>query len=74
MSGAACVLEAIGEGPLGKEADMKTPIVREIRRAGQMPAESHRRQVSLVTRSLLAVPDRRLTWDERTRTEVRRAA
>jgi hypothetical protein len=53
---------------------MRTPIVRETRRAGQAPAEGHRRQVALVTRSLLAVPDRRVGWDERTRTEVRRAA
>ena len=49
---------------------MKTPIVREIRRAGQSALDAHRRQVALVTRSLLAVPDRRQGgWDERTRTE-----
>lgn len=54
---------------------MKTPIVRETRRAGQTPPEAHRRQVVLVTRSLLAVPQAgRTAWDERTRTEVRRAA
>ena len=53
---------------------MKTPIVREIRRAGQQAAEAHRRQVALVTRSLLAVPERRGgAWDERTRTESRAA-
>ncbi|MDQ6914402.1 MAG: hypothetical protein M3155_01160 [Actinomycetota bacterium] len=53
---------------------MKTPIVTEIRRAGQQAADVHRRQVALVTRSLLAVPDRRLGgWDERTRTESRAA-
>ena len=51
---------------------MKTPIVREIRRAGQSVADAHRRQVALVTRSLLAVPDRHSDgWDERTRTEKR---
>jgi hypothetical protein len=53
---------------------MRTPIVRETRRAGRTPTEGHRRQVALVTRSLLAVPDRRTGWDERTRTEVRRTA
>jgi hypothetical protein len=53
---------------------MKTPIVREVRRAGQKAADAHRRQVALVTRSLLAVPDRRSgAWDERTRTESRAA-
>jgi hypothetical protein len=52
---------------------MKTPIVRETRRAGHLQAESHRRQVALVARSLLAVPPRNAAWDERTRTE-RRAA
>ena len=51
---------------------MKTPIVQEIRRAGQSVVDAHRRQVALVTRSLLAVPDRRSgDWDERTRTEKR---
>jgi hypothetical protein len=53
---------------------MKTPVVRETRRAGHPPNEAHRRQVALVTRSLMAVPDRRLGWDERTRTQYRRAA
>ena len=54
---------------------MKTPIVREIRRAGQEAKESqHRRQVQLVARSLTALPERRPQWDERTRTEVRVAA
>jgi hypothetical protein len=48
---------------------MKTPIVRETRRAGHTATEAHRRQVTLVRRSLLAVPDRRAAWDERTRTE-----
>jgi hypothetical protein len=48
---------------------MKTPIVQETRRAGQNAAEAHRRQVALVTRSLLAVPERRGDWDERTRTD-----
>ena len=57
-----------------KEAEMKTPIVRETRRAGQKQTEAHRRQVSLVARSLLALPERRSGWDERTRTEFRRAA
>lgn len=52
---------------------MKTPIVRETRRAGQSAEEVHRRQVELVARSLVAVPPRRSGWDERTRTE-RRAA
>jgi hypothetical protein len=52
---------------------MKTPIVRETRRAGQAQGESHRRQVALVARSLLTVPPRHAAWDERTRTE-RRAA
>jgi hypothetical protein len=53
---------------------MRTPVVRETRRAGQPPIEDHRRQVALVTRSLMALPDRRVGWDERTRTEYRRAA
>lgn len=48
---------------------MKTPIVRETRRAGQSQVESHQRQVSLVARSLLTVPPRTAAWDERTRTE-----
>jgi len=52
---------------------MKTPIVRETRRAGQPQVEQHRRQVNLVARSLLSVPQRAPGWDERTRTE-RRAA
>lgn len=53
---------------------MKTPIVREVRRAGESAVEAHRRQVALVTRSLLAVPPRRTgAWDERTRTESRAA-
>jgi hypothetical protein len=52
---------------------VKTPIVRETRRAGQTQAESHRRQVSLVARSLLTVPPRTAAWDERTRTEQRAA-
>jgi hypothetical protein len=52
---------------------MKTPIVRETRRAGHIQAEKHRRQVALVARSLLTVPPRSAAWDERTRTE-RRAA
>jgi hypothetical protein len=47
---------------------MKTPIVREIRRAGQRPLDRHTRQVALVTRSLVAVPPGRRAWDERTRT------
>jgi hypothetical protein len=51
---------------------MKTPIVRETRRAGQEVKEAHhRRQVALVARSLTALPDRRPGWDERTRTEFR---
>jgi hypothetical protein len=52
---------------------VKTPIVREIRRAGETPQDAHRRQVALVARSLVAVPPRSSAWDERTRTE-RRAA
>jgi len=52
---------------------MKTPIVRETRRAGESVHEAHRRQVALVARSLMAIPPRRDGWDERTRTE-RRAA
>jgi hypothetical protein len=52
---------------------MKTPIVRETRRAGQTPADSHLRQVALVARSLLTVPARHTAWDERTRTEQRAA-
>jgi hypothetical protein len=52
---------------------MKTPIVREIRRAGETSKEAHRRQVSLVARSLLAVPPHKPGWDERTRTEHRAA-
>ena len=53
---------------------MKTPIVRETRRAGAPIQEAHRRQVSLVARSLLAVPGRKSAWDERTRTESPRVA
>jgi hypothetical protein len=52
---------------------MKTPIVRETRRAGHIQAVAHRRQVALVARSLLAVPPRNAAWDERTRTEPRAA-
>ena len=52
---------------------MKTPIVQEIRRAGQDAKDAHHRQVALVARSLVAVPDRRSQWDERTRTESRAA-
>jgi len=55
-----------------EEITVQTPVVREIRRAGQQ-ATAHARQVELVARSLLAVPPRRAGWDERTRTE-RRAA
>ena len=47
---------------------MKTPTVTELRRAGESAQEAHRRQVSLVARSLLAVPPRRDGWDESTRT------
>jgi len=47
---------------------MKTPIVREIRRAGQQPVDRHTRQVALVARSLVAVAGGRRAWDERTRT------
>jgi hypothetical protein len=57
-----------------KEAEMKTPVVRETRRAGQPAIDPHRRQVAMVTRSLVVLPDRRVGWDERTRTEFRRAA
>ena len=49
---------------------MKTPVVREIRRAGASAQEAHRRQVDLVARSLVVVPPRRSGWDERTRTEL----
>ena len=52
---------------------MKTPTVTELRRAGESVQEAHRRQVSLVASSLLAVPPRRDGWDESTRT-VRPAA
>jgi hypothetical protein len=53
---------------------MKTPIVQETRRAGHSSKpDAHRRQVGLVTRSLIAVREPRYAWDERTRTE-RRAA
>jgi len=48
---------------------MKIPTVIETRRAGETSQEAHRRQVSLVARSLLAVPPRGNAWDERTRTE-----
>jgi hypothetical protein len=48
---------------------MKTPIVRETRRAGQAADEAHRRQVALVARSLVAIPPRSSAWDERTRSE-----
>lgn len=55
---------------------MKTPIVQETRRAGQTakspPVPGS--QAALVARSLAAVPDTRPVWDERTRTEHRRAA
>jgi hypothetical protein len=53
---------------MSKESEMKTPIVREIRQAGHDVDHSHRRQVALVARSLIALPDRRQRWDERTRT------
>ena len=53
---------------------MKTPIVRETRRAGESSIEAHRRQVALVARSLVAVPPRRGMWDERTRTQQPHAA
>ena len=53
---------------------MKTPVVHEVRRAGQSAADAHRQQVTLVTRSLLAMPERRSAWDERTRTEYRKVA
>jgi hypothetical protein len=52
---------------------MKTPIVQETRRAGNTKPDAHRRQVSLVARSLLVVHEPRFAWDERTRTQ-RRAA
>jgi len=52
---------------------MKTPIVQETRRAGNVKGEAHRRQVALVARSLVVVRESRYAWDERTRTE-RRAA
>ena len=55
------------------EARMKTPIVQETRRAGHIKPDAHRRQVSLVARSLIAVREPRYAWDERTRTQ-RRAA
>ena len=48
---------------------MKTPNVTETRRAGQAIQAAHQRQVSLVARSLLAVPPRTSSWDERTRTD-----
>ena len=52
---------------------MKTPIVQETRRAGNTKPDAHRRQVSLVARSLLVVREPRLAWDEGTRSQ-RRAA
>lgn len=52
---------------------MKTPIVQETRRAGNIKPDAHRRQVSLVARSLVMVREPRFAWDESTRTQ-RRAA
>jgi len=52
---------------------MKTPIVQETRRAGHTKPDAHRRQVSLVARSLMTVREPRFAWDERTRTEGRAA-
>jgi len=53
---------------------MKTPIVQETRRAGHPPAAHRSRQAARVARSLIAVLPSRVMWDERTRTERRRAA
>lgn len=47
---------------------MKTPIVHELRRAGHLRPDRHERQKALVPRSLVAVREPRLAWDERTRT------
>jgi hypothetical protein len=48
---------------------MRTPIVQELRRAGNLRADAHARQKALVARSLVAVRPPRLVWDERTRTQ-----
>jgi hypothetical protein len=53
---------------MSKESEMKTPIVRKVRRPGPDPDHAHRRQVALVARSLIALPDPRPRWDEQTRT------
>ena len=50
---------------------MKTPIVHELRRAGNLRPDAHERQKALVARSLMAVREPRLVWDERTRTRAR---
>jgi hypothetical protein len=60
---------------MSKESEMKTAIVRGTRRVDLDSGHAHRRQVALVVRSLIALPDRPSSWDERTRTssEVRAA-
>jgi hypothetical protein len=68
------LVRSTGQESRCKEAKMKIPVVRETRRAGQSPIDQHRRQVALVTRSLMSLPERRAGWDERTRTEFRRVA
>ena len=50
---------------------MKTPIVHELRRAGHLRPDAHERQKALVARSLMAIREPRLVWDERTRTRAR---
>jgi hypothetical protein len=52
---------------------MKTPIVQETRRAGNTKPDAHRRQVSLVARSLTVVREPRYAWDEGTRSQSRAA-
>jgi len=52
---------------------MRTPIVSELRRAGQQRPDRHSQQVALVARSLITVREPRLVWDERTRSEHRPA-
>ena len=53
---------------------MKTPIVHETRRAGQAQTVRSSGRASLAIRTLIAAPPSRPAWDERARTEQRRAA
>ena len=50
---------------------MKTPIVQETRRAGNLRADAHRRPVALLARSLVAAREPRDGRAERTRSERR---